>query len=101
METGTPMTVLAPHPLDVSPLFTPLTIKGMQLPNRFVMPGMQRSWCENGGPLLRLADYYRERVELTELSLDEIEARLARREFEDSKTIIGLRDLLSSGASGG
>ena len=63
METGTPMTVLAPHPLDVSPLFTPLTIKGMQLPNRFVMPGMQRSWCENGGPLLRLADYYRERVE--------------------------------------
>jgi ADP-ribose pyrophosphatase len=42
-----------------------------------------------------------ERVELTELSLDEIEARLARREFEDSKTIIGLRDLLSSGASGG
>src|SRR5690348_6371178 len=27
------------------------------------MPGMQRMWCDNGTPLPRLADYYRERVE--------------------------------------
>jgi ADP-ribose pyrophosphatase len=36
-----------------------------------------------------------ERIHLTDLSVGDIEARLARHEFEDSKTIIGLRDLLS------
>ena len=49
--------------LDPSPLFSPLTIKGVTLPNRFVMPGMQRQWCDNGTPQPRLAQYYRRRVE--------------------------------------
>jgi 2,4-dienoyl-CoA reductase-like NADH-dependent reductase (Old Yellow Enzyme family) len=44
-------------------LFEPFTINGITLPNRFVMPGMQRMWCDHGTPLPRLADYYRERVE--------------------------------------
>ena len=50
-------------PIDTSPLFEPFRIKGVTLPNRFVMPGMQRMWCKDGTPLPRLADYYRERVE--------------------------------------
>ncbi len=50
-------------PLPVGPLFTPFTINSLTLPNRFVMPGMQRQWCDNGVPQPRLADYYRERVE--------------------------------------
>jgi 2,4-dienoyl-CoA reductase-like NADH-dependent reductase (Old Yellow Enzyme family) len=49
--------------LNLSPLFTPFVIKGMTLPNRFVMPGMQRQWCDNGVPQPRLAEYYRQRVE--------------------------------------
>lgn len=49
--------------LDFGPLFQPFTIKGLTLPNRFVMPGMQRMWCEDGRPLPRLAQYYRRRVE--------------------------------------
>ena len=49
--------------LDLSPLFTPFAIKGMTLPNRFVMPGMQRQWCDDGVPQPRLAEYYRQRVE--------------------------------------
>jgi 2,4-dienoyl-CoA reductase-like NADH-dependent reductase (Old Yellow Enzyme family) len=48
---------------DPSPLLTPFTINGLTLPNRFVMPGMQRQWCDDGVPQPRLADYYRERVE--------------------------------------
>jgi 2,4-dienoyl-CoA reductase-like NADH-dependent reductase (Old Yellow Enzyme family) len=35
----------------------------MTLPNRFVMPAMQRQWCDNGVPQPRLAEYYRQRVE--------------------------------------
>jgi 2,4-dienoyl-CoA reductase-like NADH-dependent reductase (Old Yellow Enzyme family) len=49
--------------LDFGPLFRPFSIKGLRLPNRFVMPGMQRQWCEEGRPLPRLAQYYRRRVE--------------------------------------
>ena len=48
---------------DISPLFQPLTINGMTLPNRFVMPAMQRGWCVDGVPLPKMADYYRERVD--------------------------------------
>ena len=48
---------------DPSPLLEPFTVKGVKLPNRFVMPGMQRMWCDDGTPQPRLADYYRERVE--------------------------------------
>src|SRR5204862_7411155 len=36
--------------LNLEPLFTPFAIKGITLPNRFVMPGMQRQWCDNGVP---------------------------------------------------
>lgn len=49
--------------LDLTPLFTPFAIKSVTLPNRFVMPGMQRQWCDNGVPQPRMAEYYRERVE--------------------------------------
>jgi 2,4-dienoyl-CoA reductase-like NADH-dependent reductase (Old Yellow Enzyme family) len=50
-------------PLDTSPLFAPFPIKGITLPNRFVMPGMQRQWCDDGRPQSRLAEYYRRRIE--------------------------------------
>ena len=49
-------------PIDVSPLFTPFAIKGLTLPNRFIMPGMQRKWCEDGKPTPKLVDYYRLRA---------------------------------------
>jgi len=49
--------------LDLARLFTPFAIKGVTLPNRFVMPGMQRQWCDDGVPQPRLAEYYRQRVE--------------------------------------
>jgi 2,4-dienoyl-CoA reductase-like NADH-dependent reductase (Old Yellow Enzyme family) len=49
--------------LNLEPLFTPFAIKGLTLPNRFVMPGMQRSWCDHGVPQPRMAEYYRQRVE--------------------------------------
>ena len=52
-----------PDPVDLSPLLAPFTIRGLQLPNRFVMPGMQRQWCDNGRPLPRLAEYYQRRAE--------------------------------------
>ncbi len=43
-------------------MFTPLTVKDLTLRNRFVMPGMQRSWCIDGVPAPRLAEYYRSRA---------------------------------------
>lgn len=49
-------------PVDVSPLFTPFTVRGMTLPNRFVMPGMQRGWCQGGMPDQRMVDYFRARA---------------------------------------
>jgi len=49
--------------LDTSPLFAPFSIKGLKLPNRFVMPGMQRQWCDHGMPLPRLGEYYRRRAQ--------------------------------------
>ena len=48
--------------IDTSPLFTPFRLKGLTLPNRFVMPGMQRQWCVNGKPIPKLVDYYKRRV---------------------------------------
>ena len=47
---------------DITPLLQPLRIRGLQLRNRFVMPGMQRYWCVDGAPDHRLRDYYRRRV---------------------------------------
>lgn len=49
--------------IDLEPLFTPLRLGRTTLPNRFVLPGMQRGWCENGEPSARLSDYYCRRVE--------------------------------------
>ncbi|WP_336979654.1 12-oxophytodienoate reductase [Altererythrobacter fulvus] len=48
---------------DLSPLFTPYRLKGLELPNRFVMPAMQRGMCEDGRPSAALAAYYRRRAE--------------------------------------
>ncbi|KAB1649620.1 hypothetical protein F8O04_05080 [Pseudoclavibacter endophyticus] len=48
---------------DLGALFTPRRLAGVTLPNRFIMPGMQRGWCENGAPDARLATYYRARAE--------------------------------------
>ena len=50
-------------PLDLSPLYTPFQLGPLTLPNRFVLPGMQRQWCEDGTPLPRLGEYYRRCVE--------------------------------------
>lgn len=47
---------------DLTPLLQPLDIRQMHLRNRFVMPGMQRYWCVDGAPDLRLREYYRRRV---------------------------------------
>jgi len=63
MQNNALMTADSHQPLDLEPLFSPFTLKTIELPNRFVMPGMQRMWCENGRPLPRLAEYYRNRVE--------------------------------------
>ena len=50
-------------PLDLSPLYTPFQLGPLTLKNRFVLPGMQRQWCEDGRPLPRLGEYYRACVE--------------------------------------
>jgi 2,4-dienoyl-CoA reductase-like NADH-dependent reductase (Old Yellow Enzyme family) len=48
--------------VDLSPLFAPLTVNGLTLPNRFVMPGMQRGWGDDGRVSDRMIDYYVQRV---------------------------------------
>jgi 2,4-dienoyl-CoA reductase-like NADH-dependent reductase (Old Yellow Enzyme family) len=60
---GTIMTADPHELLDLEPLFSSFKLNAIELPNRFVMPAMQRMWCENGRPLPRLAEYYRSRVE--------------------------------------
>ena len=47
----------------IASLFEPYTLKGFVLPNRFVMPGMQRGWNDAGAPRPQVAGYYRRRVE--------------------------------------
>ena len=49
--------------IDTGCLFTPIQLAGQTIPNRFVMPGMQRGWCIDGAPDERLEAYYRRRVE--------------------------------------
>jgi 2,4-dienoyl-CoA reductase-like NADH-dependent reductase (Old Yellow Enzyme family) len=44
-------------------LFSPLALGSLTLPNRFVMPGMQRGFCRDGAPLPELASYYARRAE--------------------------------------
>jgi 2,4-dienoyl-CoA reductase-like NADH-dependent reductase (Old Yellow Enzyme family) len=46
-----------PSELDV--LFTPLTVGGLTLRNRFVMPGMQRGFMNDGAPTPRMVEYMR------------------------------------------
>ncbi len=43
--------------LDV--LFSPLTIRGLTLRNRFVMPGMQRGFMDDGAPTPKMIEYLR------------------------------------------
>jgi len=43
--------------LDV--LFTPTTVRGLTLRNRFVMPGMQRGFMTDGMPTPRMVEYLR------------------------------------------
>ena len=49
--------------VDLSPLFTPFSLRSVTLRNRFVLPAMQRGWGTEGRPLPKLADYYRSRAE--------------------------------------
>jgi 2,4-dienoyl-CoA reductase-like NADH-dependent reductase (Old Yellow Enzyme family) len=49
--------------IDVSPLFSPLQINSVTIPNRFVMPAMQRGWGVNGQVTDDTISYYCERVE--------------------------------------
>ena len=48
---------------DLSPLFTPYRLGRLELPNRFVMPAMQRGLCDNGNPTPALAAYYARRAQ--------------------------------------
>lgn len=49
--------------LSESPLFAPFTLNRLALPNRWVMPAMQRGMCVAGAPTAELAAYYRRRAE--------------------------------------
>jgi 2,4-dienoyl-CoA reductase-like NADH-dependent reductase (Old Yellow Enzyme family) len=48
---------MSPH--DLSPLFAPLTIRGLTLRNRFVMPAMQRGFMNDGAPTATMVEYLR------------------------------------------
>ncbi|HEY6869595.1 MAG TPA: 12-oxophytodienoate reductase, partial [Novosphingobium sp.] len=52
-----------PSPADLAPLFEPLTIRGVTLPNRFVMAPMTRSFCPDNLPGADVAAYYQRRAE--------------------------------------
>ena len=39
------------------PLFAPLTLRGLTLRNRFVMPAMQRGFMDDGAPTQQMVDY--------------------------------------------
>jgi 2,4-dienoyl-CoA reductase-like NADH-dependent reductase (Old Yellow Enzyme family) len=45
-----------------NPLFTPFTLKNLELPNRIVMAPMTRSFSPNGIPGQNVADYYSRRA---------------------------------------
>jgi 2,4-dienoyl-CoA reductase-like NADH-dependent reductase (Old Yellow Enzyme family) len=47
----------------LSALFEPISIKGIELNNRFVLPGMQRGCGQNGSPTVETAATYRRFVE--------------------------------------
>ena len=47
---------------ELAPLFIPFALGNLVLPNRFVLPGMQRGLCDDGAPSARMIEYYRRRV---------------------------------------
>jgi 2,4-dienoyl-CoA reductase-like NADH-dependent reductase (Old Yellow Enzyme family) len=44
---------------DLDVLFTPLTLRKITLRNRFVVPGMQRGFMNDGAPTQKMVDYMR------------------------------------------
>jgi 2,4-dienoyl-CoA reductase-like NADH-dependent reductase (Old Yellow Enzyme family) len=52
----------APSRTDLEPLFQPLELRGLTIPNRFVMAPMTRSFSPDGIPGADVADYYERRV---------------------------------------
>jgi 2,4-dienoyl-CoA reductase-like NADH-dependent reductase (Old Yellow Enzyme family) len=46
-------------PRELEVLFTPLTVRGATLRNRFVMPGMQRGFMNDGAPTTKMVEYMR------------------------------------------
>lgn len=50
------------HAFDATPLFRPLTIRSLELPNRFVVPAMQREMSRDGAPTKAMRDYLSERA---------------------------------------
>ncbi len=44
---------------ELQSLFTPLTVGSVVLRNRFVMPGMQRGFMQDGAPTPKMVDYMR------------------------------------------
>ena len=52
-----------PRPCHLAPLFQPLQVRGLTLPNRFVMAPMTRSRSPGGVPGPDVAAYYRARAE--------------------------------------
>jgi len=57
LEKNPPMTT------NVEPLFEPLSVRGLQLPNRIVMAPMTRNFSPGGVPGDDVAAYYRRRAE--------------------------------------
>jgi len=49
--------------IDLTPLFTPFRLRGLTLPNRFILPAMQREMSPGGIPSVEMAEYYRQRIE--------------------------------------
>lgn len=49
--------------VDVEPLFQPLTVRGLTIPNRIVMAPMTRNFSPAGVPGPQVAAYYRRRVD--------------------------------------
>ena len=47
------------HSQELDVLFTPLTIRKLTLRNRFVMPGMQRGFMDDGAPTPKMIQYMR------------------------------------------
>jgi 2,4-dienoyl-CoA reductase-like NADH-dependent reductase (Old Yellow Enzyme family) len=57
-----PLTATLLDSADPAPLFTPFTLSGVELANRFVMAPMTRSFSPGGVPGPDVVDYYRRRA---------------------------------------